>query len=64
MVAETCTPGPTVYGVNFSPSFDDPLAAYRFEIYDVETTGVSGILRETYVTVPLFWTDVAPTTTV
>jgi hypothetical protein len=65
LIAETDTPGPTMYGVNFSPAFGDPFAGERFSADGTATmAGIEGILATTHVTVPPWMTDAAPTVAV
>jgi hypothetical protein len=44
-VAETDEPGDFFHGVNFSPTFDDPLAGTFFTEQDISATGVGGFLQ-------------------
>lgn len=64
IVAETDVSGPTVYGVNFSPAFGDPLAGTRFNVDDTIVSGVEGLMYAAHVTVPSWVQDAASTAVV
>jgi DNA topoisomerase VI subunit B len=64
IVAETDMPGPTIYGLNFSPAFGDPLAGTLFALYDASSPGIEGVLHAAHVAVRAWMQDAAPTATV